>query len=187
MNPDSPQSTAARLADLIRRHSPFDPSESDSRDQTLRWLAESPDPLNRHIYTPGHATGSAFIIDPTRQNVLLVLHGKLNLWLQPGGHAEPTESDPLIVACRESLEEVGLPLHPATARFHDIDVHRVPPRGENPAHLHFDFRYLFTTPITPLTASSDALEAKWFTLQEALKITTDSGVQRMIRKLSTPV
>jgi 8-oxo-dGTP pyrophosphatase MutT (NUDIX family) len=184
MSSPIPSTSSANLIALLRRHTPFDAAESACRDQTLRWLAETPDPLNRHNFTPGHATGSAFIITPARDHVMLVLHGKLNLWLQPGGHAEPGETDPLLVACRESEEEVGLTLNPATAHFHDIDVHRVPARGPSPEHLHFDFRYLFAIPRTPLTAASDALEARWFTIPEAIQITTDLGVLRMIHKLT---
>jgi 8-oxo-dGTP pyrophosphatase MutT (NUDIX family) len=45
----------------------------------------------------GHLTGSGFALDSTRQRLLLLHHGRLNRWLQPGGHGEG-ETDPRLIA-----------------------------------------------------------------------------------------
>ena len=46
------------------------------------------DPFSREHYVPGHFTASAFVLSPTRDMLLLVFHGKLHRWLQPGGHID---------------------------------------------------------------------------------------------------
>jgi len=55
----------------------------------------------------GHLTGSAWIVSPDRQRTLLTHHGKLDRWLQLGGHADG-DPDLLAVALREAREESGL-------------------------------------------------------------------------------
>src|SRR4029079_19495585 len=55
----------------------------------------------------GHITASAWIIDQNSEKALLILHRKLNLWLQPGGHAD-NDANVLAVAQREVEEESGL-------------------------------------------------------------------------------
>jgi 8-oxo-dGTP pyrophosphatase MutT (NUDIX family) len=180
---DNRSMAAQRLIALLRAHDPADAKEAADVRRTLEWLTVAANPLDRHQFNPGHAVGSALIATPDRQQVLLVLHAKLNRWLQPGGHAEPQEIDLARVAAREALEEVGFTLDPETARFCDLDIHGVPARTSAPAHLHFDFRFHFETPLTPATAASDALEARWFKIDEALQMDLDPGLRRMIGKL----
>ena len=38
--------------------------------------------------TPIHITGSAWVVSPDCEQVLLMHHRKLNQWFQPGGHAD---------------------------------------------------------------------------------------------------
>jgi 8-oxo-dGTP pyrophosphatase MutT (NUDIX family) len=178
------QSGAANLMiSILRRHEPANADEAANRERTLAWLAAAVDPLNRNEFNPGHAVGSALITTPDKRHVMLVLHAKLNRWLQAGGHAEQGETDPVVVARREALEEVGCAFPPGAGRFCDIDIHVVPARRNEPEHLHFDFRYLFEAPLSAGRAASDALEARWFTLPEATALDIDSGLRRMIGKL----
>lgn len=59
-----------------------------------------------HIHEKYDYTTSAFIVHDNK--VLLLLHKKLNMWLQPGGHVELDE-DPIQALFREIEEETGLP------------------------------------------------------------------------------
>jgi len=171
------------LPDLLNRHHPADPDEKSHIAQTLKFLSEKQNPLDRNDFNPGHAVGSALLTDPSHRHVLLVMHAKLKRWLQPGGHAEPGETDLLLVSCREVAEEVGLHLDPKTGIFCDMDIHTVPARKGDPQHLHYDFRYRFEIPIAETNPASDALEAKWFTIEAAQNLELDSGLRRLIEKL----
>ncbi len=100
---------------------------------------------------PGHITYSAAVIDHDGR----VLHVRHNAsggkWLLPGGHVEPEDATLMAAAVREIHEETGIPpqaLCRSAAFRHepaDIDVHSIdanPAKGE-PAHQHYDFRFVF--------------------------------------------
>jgi 8-oxo-dGTP diphosphatase len=57
-----------------------------------------------------HYTASAIVFDEPHQNVLLIHHNKVGLWLYPGGHIDPNE-DPAQAALREVNEETGIHAH----------------------------------------------------------------------------
>ncbi|MBK9385437.1 MAG: NUDIX domain-containing protein [Planctomycetes bacterium] len=115
----------------------------------LGFTDEHVDPFDRRLQV-GHFTGSAFVIDG-RGRLLLTHHRKLGLWLQLGGHAD-SERRGEAVALREAHEESGLArlaFHPALCdesgapRLLDLDIHTIPARRDEPAHEHWDLRYLF--------------------------------------------
>jgi len=143
-----------------------------------------PDPLSRR-QPAAHFTGSAVVSDGTR--VALVRHRKLGRWLQPGGHAEAADGgDLLATALREATEETGCPVvpHPTAPRPLDVDVHPIPSRGTEPAHLHLDVRFLV------LTERPDALRAdlaeseavRWFDFDEALHRASTAEMKRLLSK-----
>lgn len=89
----------------------------------------------------GHFTGSAWLVSADGARVLLTHHRKLDRWLQLGGHADGN-ADLAQVALREAEEESGLrdlELEPA---IFDLDRHRIPARGSEPEHWHYDVRYV---------------------------------------------
>ena len=109
-----------------------------------RTLIDSHPDAGLRTCRPGHLTGSALVVDSAGANTLLMLHAKLGLWLQPGGHADG-DANLAAVALREATEETGIvglriwpqPLH--------LDIHRVDPPKEDP-HLHYDVRFLVRAP-----------------------------------------
>jgi 8-oxo-dGTP pyrophosphatase MutT (NUDIX family) len=137
-------------------------------------LADRPDAFLRTCFEPGHFTGSAVIVTPDFQSVLLTFHGKLNKWLQLGGHAD---GDTQIenVALREGTEESGLTdLKLVSANISgseliplDIDIHQIPARGAEPVHEHFDIRFLLVTAKPDsIVISEESKDLRWFTLDE---------------------
>jgi 8-oxo-dGTP pyrophosphatase MutT (NUDIX family) len=89
----------------------------------------------------GHFTGSAWLVSADGERVLLTHHRKLNAWLQLGGHADG-DAALARVALREAGEESGLRDLVVDAAIFDIDRHRIPARGEEPEHWHYDVRYV---------------------------------------------
>jgi 8-oxo-dGTP pyrophosphatase MutT (NUDIX family) len=123
-------------------------------------------------------------------------HAKLNIWVQPGGHADG-DPDILSVAIREAQEESGLTqlrfLTFAPRLFHnksiglvpfDLDVHRIPPNLKDPAHVHFDVRYIVVANEHEIPITSDeSHDLRWFTLHEARRITSEVSMHRQFAKL----
>ncbi|MGW1892162.1 NUDIX hydrolase [Streptomyces sp. NPDC002004] len=97
----------------------------------------------------GHVTAGAVLLRPDGR-VLTIEHRALEKWLLPGGHVEPEDATLLAAAQRELAEETGIDagqIEPAGTAPLDIDVHPIPanPAKNEPAHQHFDFRFLFRT------------------------------------------
>lgn len=125
--------------------------------------------------SPVHVTGSAVIIGP--RGVVLHLHRRLGVWIQPGGHIDDGET-PWDAARREAEEETGLPV-----RFADpwggpdgrgpsllhVDVH--PGARE---HTHLDVRYLLESDdVDPAPPHGESQEVHWFGWDDAIARTTE--------------
>jgi 8-oxo-dGTP pyrophosphatase MutT (NUDIX family) len=153
--------------------------------ERMKQLCESVSaPCARDSYVPGHFTASAFVLSPERDALLLILHGKLGLWLQPGGHIEQSDVSLIAAARREVAEEVGLhelELLPPVPL--DVDVHLIPARKGEPEHAHFDVRFLFRATTRQVHAGSDAQDARWVPLHELDATRSDESVLRAVRKL----
>jgi 8-oxo-dGTP pyrophosphatase MutT (NUDIX family) len=180
------------LRRLLQALTPADERERRHRARILALLDDSAAPFSRAQYAPGHVTASAFVTNPARDALLLILHGKLGLWLQPGGHVEPDDADVLASARREVREELGLDAIDVVGDgLLDVDVHEIPARGADPAHEHFDVRFLFSTAADSFKAGSDARDARWVPVGALLgpepdrSLTTDESVLRAVRKLAT--
>jgi 8-oxo-dGTP pyrophosphatase MutT (NUDIX family) len=147
------------------------------------WLSApgADDPFDRNVFEPGHATGSCFVVGSDGR-AALIFHKNLKLWVQPGGHAEPGETDPSVVSAREAEEELGISLGGVGPELFDLDVHRIAARGDTPAHMHFDFRTLAVIEPAELAPATDAAEALWLTRKEIAAIGVDVGVRRMADK-----
>lgn len=146
-------------------------------------LLESNNSFQR-THVPGHITGSAWIVDRTRQYVLLTHHAKLNKWLQPGGHADGDENV-LGVALREAEEETGvknfLVLHEG---IFDIDIHPIPERKDMVAHDHYDIRFLVEADKQePLIITEESHDLGWIKIEELAKYNDSPSLARMAEKV----
>ena len=165
--------------------------EKEARDVAFIRQFLRDHPLDAHLRAQplGHLTGSGFVLDASRTRVLLLHHGKLHRWLQPGGHGEG-ELDPRLIALREIEEETGLTgLQPLPdERILDVDVHLIPhrntPGASEPGHPHLDLRYGFLANASALARLSDeSTDLRWFPL-DALPDDADSSLRRAVRKLA---
>lgn len=155
------------------------------RDQFLNLLKTEPDCFLRTL-AHGHITGSALIISPDKKQVLLLHHRKLDRWLQPGGHADGDENVAR-VAEKEAREETGLRnIKLASEEILDLDIHRIPARGTDPEHLHYDVRFLFVAdPDEPLQQNRESKELAWLTMEQVPdKTENNRSINRMIEKIT---
>jgi 8-oxo-dGTP pyrophosphatase MutT (NUDIX family) len=169
----------AQLAslDLSRRT-----DEQPIRDRMLALLDGTPDCFLRTSF-PAHFTGSALVVNADGSQVLLHHHRKLDRWLQFGGHCDGDE-DILRVAQREALEESAIEgLIVASARPFDLDIHEIPAHGNEPAHFHYDIRFMLIAPESAAPAAShESHELRWFSADELTVLPIDESLRRMIRK-----
>jgi 8-oxo-dGTP pyrophosphatase MutT (NUDIX family) len=166
---------------LSRFHSAFD--EEQAFVTRFEQLLFSPRCYHRD-HLPGHITGSAWIIDPRHERVVLVHHAKLNRWLQPGGHADGDENC-LAVALREAQEETGLhEFDLISDSIFDLDIHPIPARKDFPEHLHFDVRMMmYADASVALKCSAESHEVAWIPFRDIPHLTKQNpSILRMLRK-----
>ena len=133
----------------------------------------------------GHVTGSAWVLSPDKRQCLLILHRKLGKWLQPGGHSDGSQ-DTWGVALREAEEETGLHPDLFSREIFDLDVHEIPARGDDPAHLHFDVRFAMSADASRApSASSESTAIAWVPLAAVSSYTQEESVLRMVRKTAS--
>lgn len=143
---------------------------------------------------PGHITGSALLMNQSFTKVVLTHHKKLNKWLQLGGHADG-DSCCAQVALKEAIEESGIqkisPVCPKTLRMIDLDqqlpidldIHAIPARKNEPAHFHYDVRFVFVTNESKLKISEESNDLRWFSLQQIYDLTDEPATIRQIDKI----
>ena len=122
-----------------------------------------------------HVTGSAIVVGV--RGVVLHLHKRLGIWLQPGGHIDDGET-PWDAALREAREETGLKVrHPASGPLLvHVDVHPGP-RG----HTHLDLRYLLEADdAEPAPPPDESQDVRWFSWDDAIAV-ADSGLVGALR------
>ena len=133
----------------------------------------------------GHITGSAWILNKTKDKVLLTHHRKLNKWLQLGGHSDGN-ANVLETALREAWEESGIDsIIPLSEEIFDIDIHQIKAKGDRPTHLHYDVRFLLQSLETDEFAiSEESHDLKWVSIDEVEKLNPSESMKRMCRKWS---
>ena len=131
---DTQRQVSDLLASLEPGIAPLDAEEF------LRFARAHPDCCERTL-PGGHFTGSAWLVSADGKRVLLTHHRKLDRWLQLGGHADG-DGDLARVALREAHEESGLSGLSLEGGVFDLDRHRIPARGAEPEHWHYDVRFV---------------------------------------------
>lgn len=177
------------LLEHLAAYAPFDTEEAEMRDRMRRFVAAQEACFRREC-VEGHITASCWIVNSLppgerrRRQALLTWHKRLNRWLQMGGHVEPEDASLLEAALREAREESGLTrVRPAAAAIFDLDVHPIPERKGEPAHLHYDVRFLLEAdPAEPLVVSAESRDVAWVPLAGIAALNTDASMRRMVAK-----
>lgn len=154
---------------MLAGHAPVDARETESIARFLEVVPALDDPCHEHADVR-HVTASAIVVCDDAGAVVLHLHKRLGMWLQPGGHIDGGETCAQ-AALREAREETGLPVrhHDGGGVFVHLDVHPGP-RG----HTHFDLRYLLRAPhVAPTPGQDESPEVRWFAWDEAMGCADD--------------
>jgi 8-oxo-dGTP pyrophosphatase MutT (NUDIX family) len=176
------QQTFVTLIDALRRYRSSWPGEAATVALFERFLRSHADVFERR-HADGHCTGSAWLVSADGQRVLLMHHHKLGRWLQPGGHADG-DADLARVALREAEEETGVTGLRVEGGVFDIDRHRIPARGAEQEHWHYDVRYVVRAGADErFTRNAESRALAWRSVGEvADDIDLDGSLRRMARK-----
>lgn len=179
-----------KIVEEIKKYRPCNAQEQRDQALILDFLEKNGDAFLRSNLL-AHMTASSWIVNPERTKTLMVYHNLYDSWSWTGGHADG-ETDLLSVALREAREETGIehvrPLSPEIFSQEVLTVDGHEKRGEYvPSHLHMNVTYLLEA------EESDTLHicreensgVAWFTLEEALKASTEPWfVERIYKKLN---
>lgn len=169
------------LLELLAVYRPADDADAVQRDRIAAFVRSTAACFDRS-HMEGHVTGSAWLVSPGGDAVLLTHHRKLDRWLQLGGHADG-EPDILAVALREAEEESGIAgIVPCGGGILDVDVHPIPARPGEPAHVHFDVRFALRAPTTDFRVSEESHRLAWVPIDRLGDYSTEPSMHRMARK-----
>ncbi|MEX1245000.1 MAG: NUDIX domain-containing protein [Thermoanaerobaculia bacterium] len=175
----------ADLARALARHTAADARETESLAWIRRFVAAPADPFAREN-PEGHVTASAVVARPDGSAFLVVFHRKLSRWLQPGGHTEKEDASAFDTALREAREETGIARFdaPLGETIFDVDVHAIPAHGRDPAHHHFDVRFLLTAAgePDPGAAEDPSRPMRWMSFEETHAAGVDPSLARALEK-----
>jgi 8-oxo-dGTP pyrophosphatase MutT (NUDIX family) len=177
-----PDSDLALARSILQRYPTRDTEQRTTRDAMLAFIERHP--LDAHLRScvQGHLTASALVIDESRGQALLTFHKKLGRWLQLGGHCDGDANLPG-AALREACEESGIEGLVIDPQPIDVDIHLIPARPGEPAHLHLDTRFFVYAPAGAReTLSDESLSLRWFGPGELGPIETDASVRRLFTR-----
>jgi 8-oxo-dGTP pyrophosphatase MutT (NUDIX family) len=167
----------ALIDDYAARH----PSENALVARFVTFVRQHQHCFQRDLWA-GHVTGSAWLLNRSRDAVLLTHHRKLGRWLQLGGHSDGNP-DALAVAQAEAEEESGLVVVPLSPLIFDLDIHEIPARRTDPAHFHFDVRFAFVVrDHEAFAVSEESLALAWVPIVQLSEYTDEESMLRMARK-----
>jgi 8-oxo-dGTP pyrophosphatase MutT (NUDIX family) len=141
--------------------------------------------LTRHA-APSHVTASAAVLSPDGLLTCLVLHARLEVWVQPGGHLEPEDMTLPLAAAREVEEETGL-TGQVRPDLIALSRHRAPCRP-GIVDWHLDVQHVLVVPDQPVTgavpwASPETLQVAWWPVDD-LPEATAPGVLELVARAS---
>ena len=170
------------LLQSLQSYTPADEGQLRFKNQILEFMQANPNCFERSNLG-GHITGSCWLLNKAGDKALLMHHKKLDRWFQLGGHADG-DSDIQRVALKEAQEESGIEgIRLVTGDIFDLDVHEIPDNGREPAHLHYDIRYLLqVTSDEDVIQNGESKELRWIGKNAKDLPTTSPSVTRMFDK-----
>ena len=174
----------------IENYCPYNEQEQWDRERMLAFLDQNEDAFLRTNLT-AHMTASAWIVNESRDKVLMIYHKIYDSWAWTGGHADG-EEDLLSVALREAREETGIQsVRPVTEEIYSLEVVTVDGHEKRgayvPSHLHMNVTYLLEADEKQEVhiCQEENSGVKWFSLEDALAACTEPWfIQRIYSKLN---
>lgn len=173
----------------IKKFSPCCEQEEIDKKYILDFIDKNADAFLRSNPI-AHMTASAWVVNREHTKALMVYHKIYDSWSWTGGHADG-ETDLLSVAVREVKEETGVSARPISEDIFSLEILTVDgheKRGKYvSSHLHMNVTYLLEGDESEElhVCEDENRGVKWFTLDEALKASTEPWfVERIYKKLN---
>lgn len=172
------------LLNLLKQHQTRFMDEAAYVARAIKFVEANSNCFYRELL-PAHVTGSAWVVSPARDRVLLLHHRKHDQWFQPGGHADG-DADILRVALRETVEETGLDesvVKLLAENVFDVDIHTIPASQFGPQHQHIDIRFLVEIDDSlPVPGNDESHDVLWFRLHDVPRYNNNLSTHRMVKK-----
>jgi 8-oxo-dGTP pyrophosphatase MutT (NUDIX family) len=172
------------VLDLLNTYNPEYEEERLYKTQMIEFYNNYENVFSRkQLY--GHFTASSFLINKDMTKFLLMLHRKIGIWVQLGGHCD---EDPIVLrtSIREAKEESGIEnIIPISEEIFDIDIHKFRAFKGLDEHFHFDIRFLLKTVDTDdFVINEESMDLKWFRFDEfeSVKQNFPQSITRMVEK-----
>lgn len=180
------------LIDMIRKYNPYNEQEEKDKEIILQCINKFDNILTRDNKIL-HVTSSSFIVNKSKDRVLMVYHNIYNSWSWVGGHADG-EKDLLTVAIKEANEETGIKnIRPITFDIFSLEVLPVlghVKRGEYvSAHLHLSISYLFEGDENEvlIIKPDENSGVKWIPIDEVNTYSNEPHMQKIYKKLISKI
>lgn len=177
------------ILEQIRQYKPVNLQEMADKQVMLEYIIKG-DRVWERANKIAHFTASAWIVNASRDKVLMAYHNIYQSWAWTGGHADGNKNL-AEVAVKEALEETGLSeIKCLLDEIYSLETIRVDGHMKNglyvPTHLHLNVTYLLEADEeAPLTIKADENAGlQWFKLEEAIQKSTEPWMQGVYRKLN---
>lgn len=176
--------TAPDAIEIVTRFNPGpDGQANKSRELVLGLLRHRPSPFSREQFQPGHITCTALVLHPSQPLVLMMHHHRLHRWLLPGGHVEAEDSTLAAAAAREAVEETNVQLDLSlTPVLSGIDVHGIPPKKDEPFHLHHDLIWCLRAVSDVIEETDEAPQVVWAAEADFDRLEVADSIRQSIRR-----
>ena len=172
------------LLNLLAQHDTRFMEEAAYIRRASEFVLAHSDCFHREL-VPAHVPGSAWVISPDRDHVLMLHHRKHDQWFQPGGHADG-DADILRVALRETAEESGVPaehIRLLNNDIFDVDIHSIDASEHDPRHEHIDIRFLVEIDDSlHIPGNHESNDILWVPLSQVPRYNNNRSTYRMLEK-----
>lgn len=180
-----------KILEDIKNYSPCCEQEENDKAVIIDFIEKNDDAFLRTNLV-AHITASSWVVNRSRDKVLMIYHNIYDSWAWTGGHADG-DTDLLAVALRECREETGITnVRPVSEDIFSLEILTVDgheKRGKYvPCHLHLNITYLLEADESDVLHICEAENsgAKWFSLADALKASSEQWfVERIYKKLNS--
>ena len=173
----------------IQKYIPVNEQEERDKEIMLQFLQNHADCFSRDNLI-AHFTTSIWTVNKAHTKTLLAYHNLYDSWAWLGGHADDC-MDLTVVAMKELEEETGVKnAHLVSDEILSLEILTVAGHVKKgkyvPSHLHLNVTYLAEADEseTLVVKEDENKGVKWFTFEDALKVSTEPWmIEHIYKKL----